>query len=189
VHASSVNRISALLLVGLIVASCGGSSGTTASSPTIPPTTSAATTTAPTPAPTTAAPTVVATSSTGIAATDCTNPTATTRQVVERLFALSTGNDARAVTDCYAQSYRDKNPNFAASASDWSHQGPATDVVVTPLDVVNGCDRFKAEAKMPNNPFWPGQAYYTVGPEVGRPRIYDTGSGLPVPAATIVRCP
>ncbi|MCA1645493.1 MAG: hypothetical protein LC797_08515 [Chloroflexi bacterium] len=92
-------------------------------------------------------------------------------------------------TDCYAQSYRDRNPNFAASAADWSHLGPATNLVITPMDVVNGCDRFRAEAKMPNNPSWPGQAFYSVGPEGGRARIYDTGSALLAPAATTVHCP
>ena len=66
----------------------------------------------------------------------------------------------------------------------WSREGPATNLVVTFLDAANGCDRFRVTGQMPNNPFWTsGQAFYSVRPEAGRPRIYDTGS------ATLIQAP
>lgn len=171
-----------LVLPVLLLASCGGGVATSpTTSPAVAPATSTST---PAPLATVASPSPVT------AASDCTSTASTTRQVVERLFVLSTSNDARAVTDCFSQSYRDKNANFAQFAGLWSREGPATNLVVTPVDTVNGCDRFRATAQMPNNPFWTsGQQFYSVGPEVGRPRIYDSGTALANAAATTTHCP
>lgn len=83
------------------------------------------------------------------AASECKSATATTRQVIERYFALSTSNNPQAVTDCFAQSWRDKSPQYAAGSELWSHSGPANRLVVTAVDTVNGCDRFRVTAQMP----------------------------------------
>jgi len=187
----------ALILPALLLASCVGS---TAASPTRTPTVAPATAaTTPTPTatpPPTTTPSPLATVASpppGIAASDCTSTTATTRQVVERLFALSTSNDARAVSDCYAQSYRDKNANFAESAAMWSRDGPATNLVITFIDTVNGCDRFRVTAQMPSTSWWMkgqtgGQGFFSVGPESGRPRIHDGGTAIAIASLTTVRC-
>lgn len=171
-----------LMLAALLLVSCGGIVATSATtSPTLAPATATATPSA--------LATVASPSPAVIAASDCTSTTASTRQVVERLFALSTSNDTRAVTDCFAQSYRDKNADFSAAAADWSHRGPATDLVITFVDVVNGCDRFKVTAKMPNHPGWNGQQAYAVGAEAGRARIYDSGTAMAIPSLTTAHCP
>ncbi len=118
------------------------------------------------------------------AASECTNATVTTRQVIERYFALSASNNAEAVIDCFAKVWRDKhdtNPTFADSAALWSHAGPATNVVIRFLDTVNGCDRFGVSAQManygPNNAFTVAP-FITIGPEAGVPRIFEGGTGL-----------
>ncbi len=128
------------------------------------------------------------------AASECTNATTTTRQVIERYLALSTSNNARAVIDCFAKVWRDKhdaNPTFADSAAFWSHAGPATNVVITYLDTVNGCDRFGVNAQMAtfgtNNAFTV-PPFFTVGPEAGRPRIFETGTALVNTSLATTRC-
>jgi len=131
------------------------------------------------------------------AATECTTASATAAQVIERYFALSTSNSAQAVTDCFAKVWRDKNdtnPTFAESAGLWSQSGPATNVVVTLLEVVNSCDRFRASAQMPPDSFWMkgqsgGRAFFSVGPEAGRMRIYEISTALTNESATTLRCP
>ena len=162
--------------------------------------------TPPTPSPTVAAATAAATASVAaspvFAASECTSPTATTRQVVERYFTLSTSNNARAVTDCFAKAWRDKTATgFADSAALWSHSGPANNLIVTPVDTVNGCDRFSVTAQMPNNRFWTGgQVFFSVGfealnstqpagaPPPGRMRIYEAGTALLNASNTTLRC-
>ncbi len=120
----------------------------------------------------------------------CTITGAATRQVVERYFALSTSNDPPAVTDCFAQSWRDRNQQFAAGSELWSHSGPANNLAVTLLDAVNGCDRFRVTAQMPNNRFWTGaQQFFTVGPDAGGPRIYEVGTALVNPSLATTHCP
>ena len=133
----------------------------------------------------TSAPTAIALTPV-FAAGECTTATATTPQVIERYFALSTSNSAQAVTDCFAKVWRDQhnvNPTFAEGAASWSHSGPATNVVVTLLNVANGCDRFHVSAQMPPDSFWMkgqsgGKAFFTVGPEAGRMRIFEIGTAL-----------
>jgi hypothetical protein len=135
------------------------------------------------------------------AASECTSATATTRQVIERYFGLSTSNNPQAVTDCFAQSWRDKNQQYAAGTELWSHSGPANSLVVTPVDTVNGCDRFSVTAQMPNNRFWTGgQMFFSVGFEAvnstqpygaaqpGRMRIYESGTALLNASNTTLRC-
>ena len=133
------------------------------------------------------------------AASECTNATATARQVIERYFALSTSNSAVAVTDCFAKVWREKNATgvnanaFADSAALWSHSGPATNVIVTPVDVVNGCDRFRVSAQMPADSFWMkgqtgGQGFLSVGAESGRIRIYEASTALANASSTALRC-
>ena len=135
------------------------------------------------------------------AASECTSATATTRQVIERYFALSTSNNPQAVTDCFAKAWRDKNQQYAAGTELWSHSGPANSLVVTPVDTVNGCDRFSVTAQMPNNRFWTGgQMFFSVGfeavgqtqpygtPPLGRMRIYETGTALLNASNTTLRC-
>ncbi len=145
------------------------------------------------PSPTVAAATAAATASGApspvFAASECTSATATTRQVIERYFALSTSNNAQAVTDCFAQSWRDKSPQYAAGSELWSHSGPANNLIITPVDTVNGCDRFRVTAQMPNNRFWTGgQVFFSVGFEAGRMRIYESGSALLNASNTTLRC-
>ena len=177
-----------LLVPVLLLASCAAPA--TVSSPPPSPTAPVATAAA-----TTSASAAIATQVV-FAASECTNATATTRQVIERYFALSTSNSAQAVTDCFAKLWRDKNnanPTFAESAALWSHSGPATNVVATPVDVVNGCDRFRVTAQMPPDSSWmkgqtAGQGFFSVGPEAGRMRIYEIATALTNASATALRC-
>lgn len=152
--------------------------------------------TSPTIAPATAAPTAsvaatAAAASPAFASSECTKATATTRQVIERYFALSTSNNALAVIDCFAKVWRDTHPTFADSAAFWSHAGPATDVVITFLDTVNGCDRFGVKAQMAtfgtNNAFSVAP-FITIGPEAGVPRIFETGTGLVNAQSETITC-
>lgn len=185
----SMNKALRVLLVpALLLASCAAPAAV--SSPPPSPTAPVAITAA-----TRSAPTATATQ-VDFAASECTNAAATTRQVVERYFALSTSSSAQAVTDCFAKVWRDKNnanPTFAESAALWSHSGPATNVVVTPVDVVNGCDRFRVTTQMPPDSFWMkgqtgGQGFFSVGAEGGRMRIYDASTALTNASSTALRC-
>jgi len=124
------------------------------------------------------------------AATECTNATATTRQVIERYLTLSTSNNAQAVIDCFAKVWREKNAtgfnvnNFTDFAAAWSKAGAVTKVTITFIDTVNGCDRFGVGAQLadpfPNPSAFVYQVppFFTVGPETGRMRIFETGTGL-----------
>jgi ABC-type transport system substrate-binding protein len=178
-----------LLMPVLLLVSCAAPVAVRSAppAPTVPPATVAVTT---------SVPTTTAPAAPVFAAAECTSATATTRQVIERYFALSTSNNAQAVIDCFAKVWRDKhdtNPTFADSAALWSQSGPATNVVVTPLDVVNGCDRFRATAQMRPDSGWMkgqtgGQGLFSVGPEAGRMRIYEIGTALVNASATTLRC-
>lgn len=186
-------RLRALILSALLAASCAAPT-TVTSSPTAPPTVAAATAAATASAPvTTVAPSPV------FAASECTSATATTRQVIERYFALSTSHNAQAVTDCFAKVWRDKagtslpGNSFADSAALWSRSGPATNVVITFGDAVNGCDRFRVTAQMPADAFWMkgqtgGQGFFSVGAEAGRMRIYEIGTAQLNASNTTLRC-
>lgn len=110
----------------------------------------------------------------------------TTQAVIERYFALSTSDDVQAVIDCFAKEWRGKNATgvnvntFTDAAARWSHAGPATDLGITFLDAVNGCDRYSVGAKMASG-FPIGQSgseFITIGPESGTPRIFEVGTGL-----------
>lgn len=179
-----------LVLLGLLAAACTAPAGNNPSTPS--PTVAAVTAAASTTVPTAAASATVATS-------ECTSATATTRQVIERYFALSTSNSAQAVTDCFAKLWRDRNATgvnataFADGAVLWSRSGPATNLVVTLLDVVNGCDRFRVTAQMPPDSWWMrgqtgGQGFFSVGPEAGRMRIYEIATALANESLTTLRC-
>lgn len=184
--------VRALVFLGLLAASCAAPAVTTSSvaSPTVAAVT--ATAAASTPVPTVAP-------SSASAASECTNATATTRQVIERYFALSTSDNAQAVTDCSAKVWRDGNATgvnataFADSAALWSRSGPATNLVVTLLDVVNGCDRFRVTAQMLPDSWWMrgqtgGQGFFSVGAEAGRMRIYQISTALANESLTTLRC-
>ena len=180
-------RLHALILPALLAASCAAPT-TVTSSPTTSPTVAAATAAATASAPvTTVAPSPV------FAASECTSATATTRQVIERYFALSTSNSAQAVSDCFAMAWRDKSAQFADGAALWSRSGPATNVVITFGDAVNGCDRFRVTAQMPADSFWMkgqtgGQGFFSVGAEAGRMRIYEVGTAQLNASNTTLRC-
>lgn len=178
--------VRALVFLGLLAASCAAPAVTTSSvaSPTVAAVT--ATAAASTPVPTVAP-------SSASAASECTNATATTRQVIERYFALSTSDNAQAVTDCFANATGVNATAFADSAALWSRSGPATDLVVTLLDVVNGCDRFRVTAQMPPDSWWMrgqtgGQGFFSVGAEAGRMRIYQISTALANESLTTLRC-
>ena len=177
-------RPGAMILAAMLAASCAPSTTATLSQP----------------SPTVVAPaaTVMATSGAvpvpGFAAAECTTATATTRQVIERYFALSTSNNAQPVIDCFAKVWRDKNdtnPTFAESASRWSQTGPASGLVITLIDTVKGCDRFRVTAQMAtygtNNAF-SVPPFFTVGPEAGRVRIFETSTGLVNQQAATTTC-
>ena len=171
----------ASLAVVLLLASCGDA----AKAPTSPPpilglaTAAVASTTAPT------------ASTPAVAASECTNATATSRQVIERYFALSTSNSTQAVTDCFAKVWRDKTASFADGVAVWSNAGPATSVSVTFIDTVNGCDRFSVGAQLSNalNSGYRVPPFFSVGADGGRMRIYETSTALTNAAATTLRCP
>lgn len=144
----------------------------------------AASTTATTaPAAQTAAPSPVATSSparpSATAAPGlCSNPRMTTEAVIERYFELSTSKDPRAVSDCFAASWRARfvtRPSWDEVATEWASAGPAAGLRITKSNTVNGCDRYGVAVQMPNRPVAP---FFTVGPEGGTPRIFETGTAL-----------
>ena len=102
----------------------------------------------------------------------------TTQAVIERYFELSTSKDPRAVTDCFASVYRDRfarNPTWDEVAAMWASTGPASGLQISRIDVVRGCDRFSVSVTMPNQRVAP---FFTVGPESGTPRIFETGTAL-----------
>lgn len=185
-----------LTLIVVLLASCGGAATAPTSAPTVAPTTATATTVAPTATPTASAPATTAAPSPLFAASECTNATATTRQVIERYFALSTSNNAQAVIDCFAKVWRDKNnvnPTIAESATRWSQAGPASGLVITFIDAVNGCDRFGVSAQMATYGPAHGNAFtvtpfFTVGPEAGTPRIFEMGTALVNTQAATTTC-
>jgi hypothetical protein len=156
--------------------------------------------TPPSPTPTVATATAAATASVApspvFAASECTSATATTRQVIERYLALSTSNNVQAVTDCFAKVWLDKagtplpGNSFADFAASWSKAGPVTNVTITFGDTVNGCDRFGVGAQLANPSAFVYQVppFFTVGPEAGRPRIFETGSALLNQSLATTRC-
>lgn len=119
-----------------------------------------------------------------------------TRQVIERYFALSTSNNAQAVADCFAKVWRERNATgvnvntFTDAAALWSHAGPATGLLITFLDAVNGCDRYGVAAKMTSG--FPigqgGSEFITIGPEGGAPRIFEVTTGLVNTQAATTAC-
>lgn len=111
--------------------------------------------------------------------------------MIERYLALSTSNNAQAVSDCFAKVWRDKTSTFADGAAAWSKSGPATNVSMTFVDAANGCDRFNMKAQMSNPPSGSFQVppFFSVGPEGGRMRIYETSTALTSASATTLRCP
>ena len=170
-------QLRALLLAALLATSCAAPAAVT---PSVPPTPTIAV------APTSSA----AVATPPFAATECTTATATTRQVIERYLALSTSNSTSAVTDCFAKAWRDKTSSFAEGAAAWSHSGPATGVGITLMDVVNGCDRFGVNAQITNPPSSAFRVppFFSVGPEAGRMRIYETSTALTNASGTALRC-
>lgn len=81
----------------------------------------------------------------------CTDPRMTTQAVIERSFELSTSKDSRAVSDCFAASYRAhfvSNPSWDTVATQWASAGPTTGLRITYGDTVNGCDRYGVAAQM-----------------------------------------
>lgn len=108
----------------------------------------------------------------------------TTQAVIERYFELSTSEDPRAVSDCFAAPYREhlvRNPTWDEVATMWASAGPAAGLVITYLDTVNGCDRLRVTAQMAtygtNNAFSVAP-FFTVGPASGTPRIFELGTAL-----------
>lgn len=142
---------------------------------------------APTP---TAAPSASPTGS-GPTSLRCTAPNLTTRQIIERLFELSTSHDASAVADCYAQSKRTE-AGFEDFAARWVAAGPASALAIRLLDRVNECDRFGVQAQLANGEsvasFGRQTTFFSVGLEGNLPRIFDAGSALAAPEFTRVTC-
>jgi hypothetical protein len=170
-------RRGALFVLAVVVACCsrsdvGGASPTTAPGPSVP---------GPSPSPTLVPLTGA-----------CTTAESTTRVVLEHLFALTTTGDARQVADCYARAYRDAHPTFAAGADAWTHAGPATVESVRLVDRVNECDRFEVVAELAHGEAlgWQGRqrVFYSLGLELGVPRVFDSGSALAAPEVTRVAC-
>jgi hypothetical protein len=170
----------AVLVWGVLALSCAAPAVATSSQPPLPtvaaPTASVVATAAPSPA------RPSATAAPGL----CSNPQMTTRAVIGRYFDLSTSGDVQAVSDCFAKAWRERNATgvnvnaFADGAALWSHAGPATAVIITLMDVVNGCDRFSVNAQMANAPSTAFRvpSFFTVGRERGTSRIFETGTAL-----------
>jgi len=123
----------------------------------------------------------------------CSNPQMTTRAVVERYFELSTSKDARAVSDCFAASWRARfvrNPSWDEVATQWASAGPATNLRITYGDTVKGCDRYEVAAQMATgHPIGQsGSEFLTVGPEGGTPRIFEMGTALVNPQLATTTC-
>jgi hypothetical protein len=112
--------------------------------------------------------------------------------VLDHLFGLTTSGDARKIADCYARSYQDARPAFAAAAEAWASAGPATVASVQLIDRVNDCDRFEVIAELAhgNSIGWQGRqrVFYSVGLESGVLRVFDSGSALAAPEVTRVAC-
>ncbi len=120
----------------------------------------------------------------------CTSAQATSRQLLDRYFALTTSGDTGAVLDCFARVYRDKG-DMEFSANRWANAGPLSRLSVRYLDRVNGCDRFATQYQFVTpDPGWPGgfSIFLTVGLEAGVMRIFDGGTALAAPEYTLVAC-
>ncbi|HVR88468.1 MAG TPA: hypothetical protein VHG53_02855 [Candidatus Limnocylindria bacterium] len=106
----------------------------------------------------------------------------TTQAVIERYFELSTSKDARAVSDCFAASWRARfvrNPSWDELATQWASAGPAVSLRITYGDTVNGCDRYGVAARMATGSIGQsGSEFVTIGPEGGTPRIFETGTAV-----------
>ena len=145
-------------------------------------------------APATPAPSLSATASRAAARTPrvagCTDAQATTRQLLDRYFSLTTSRDAAAVLDCFAKVYREQG-DMEFSANRWASSGPLASLSIRYLDTVNGCDRFGTQYQFVTpDPGWPKgfSIFYSVGPESGVVRIFDGGTGLAAPEITRVSC-
>jgi hypothetical protein len=120
----------------------------------------------------------------------CSDARATTRQVLDRYFSFTTSGDVAAVLDCFAKVYREQR-DMEFSANRWVRAGPLASLSIRYLDTVNGCDRFAAQYQFVTpDPGWPNgfSIFYSVGPESGVARIFDSGTGLAAPEITRVSC-
>lgn len=157
----------ALLIVAISLASCTGTNSAAPPSSRVVATPTSITLASP------------PTSTPSAATTACSDAGATSAQVVDRYFQLSTSGNVVAITDCFALSWRTR-PSFPDGAQRWSTAGPPSDIVIRPLDRANGCDRLSVSAHLANASAvnWGGSAFFTVGPESGRTRIYEITTAL-----------
>ena len=122
----------------------------------------------------------------------CTTTGSQGEDVLVALFRLASSGDGRSVADCYAAPYRTQHATFDDLAGRWSRSGPAQVFSIRKIDRVNGCDRFAVEAQLDHGEAvaWVGRMtiFYSVGPDVGRMRIWDGGTGLAAPEYTTMVC-
>lgn len=83
--------------------------------------------------------------------------------------------------------WRDKNSQFSDGAALWARSGPATNVAITFVDAVNGCDRFGVNAQLSNSALRV-PPFFSLGTEAGRMRIYETSTALTNSGSTTLRC-
>ena len=112
----------------------------------------------------------------------CSNPHGTTRAVIERYFQLSTSGDARAVSDCFANSWRASSANFEDASARWASAGPVLSLQSDLVDQAKGCDRYRVIAELANGArvSWSGPKlqFYAVGPDGTTPRVFETSTAL-----------
>lgn len=120
----------------------------------------------------------------------CTSATATSRQLLDRYFSLTTSGDVAAVLDCFAKVYRDIG-DMEFSANRWANAGPLSSLSIRYVDTMKGCDRFATDYQFVTpDPGWPNgfTIFLSVGQESGVMRIFDGGTGLASAEATRVVC-
>ena len=120
----------------------------------------------------------------------CTTAQTSTRGLLDKYFSLTTSNDVGAVLDCFAKPYRE-HVDMESSARRWANAGTVLDLRIDFLDRVNACDRYRASWDFAiEDPFHPNPwlIFYSVGLELGAPRIFDAGTGLTAPDYTTVTC-
>ncbi len=120
----------------------------------------------------------------------CTSAGATSRQLLDRYFSLTTSGDVAATLDCFAKAYRDIG-DMGSSADRWANAGPLSRLSIRYVDTVKGCDRYATSYQFVTpDPGWPDgfSIFFSVGPESGVVRIFDRGTALASAEATRVAC-
>ena len=117
----------------------------------------------------------------------CTRPGLSDRQLIDEWIALAGRHDTAAVGDCFVAAY-----GVPAQIVDrWANEGVVSAYSVNPPDgeLIRSCRWFGVSADFPDgNPYAPVQdptrmfLFVGIGNDVGRPRIFATGTAIARPS-------